>query len=55
MIDVERLYGARDLDTLREEYDRIAALYDAESGDDWGWLGPSMVLDAVRRDRKSVV
>jgi predicted TPR repeat methyltransferase len=27
-VDVSRLYGARDLDELREEYERIASIYD---------------------------
>jgi predicted TPR repeat methyltransferase len=27
-VDVDRLYGARDLDELRSEYERIAAVYD---------------------------
>jgi SAM-dependent methyltransferase len=48
-VDLSRLYGARDLDELREEYDRIAGLYDADTGDGWGWLGPAMVLDAAVR------
>ena len=44
--DLSRLYGARDLDELRDEYDRIATAYD---GDDWDWLGPEMVVEAVQR------
>jgi SAM-dependent methyltransferase len=48
-VDLSRLYGARDLDELRAEYDRIAGLYDADTGDGWGWLGPAMVLEATVR------
>ena len=45
-LDLSRLYGARDLDELRDEYDRIATAYD---GDDWDWLGPEMVVEAALR------
>jgi SAM-dependent methyltransferase len=44
--DVQRLYAARDLDELREEYDRIAAMYDGEG---WDWLGPAMIVEQVQR------
>lgn len=44
--DLARVYGARDLDELRTEYDRIAGVYDA---DGWDWLGPAMILEAARR------
>jgi SAM-dependent methyltransferase len=43
--DLQRLYGARNLDELRSEYDRIATVYD---GDGWEWLGPAMIVDQVR-------
>jgi len=45
-IDLSRLYGARDLDELKTEYDRVASVYD---GDDWDWLGPEMVVEVVQR------
>jgi len=45
-VDLSRLYGARDLDELRTEYDRVASVYD---GDDWDWLGPEMVVEVVQR------
>ena len=45
-LDLSRLYGARDLDELRTEYDRVASVYD---GDDWDWLGPEMVVEVVQR------
>ena len=44
--DLSRVYGARNLDELRTEYDRVAFVYD---GDDWDWLGPEMVVEASRR------
>jgi SAM-dependent methyltransferase len=44
--DLARVYGARDLDELRTEYDRIASVYD---GDDWDWLGPQIVVETVAR------
>ena len=44
--DLARVYGARDLDELRTEYDRVASVYD---GDDWDWLGPKIVAETVVR------
>ena len=44
--DLQRLYGARDLDELRAEYDRIAGMYDGEG---WDWLGPAMIVEQVQR------
>lgn len=44
--DVHRPYAARDLDELRAEYDRIAAMYD---GGGWDWLGPAMIVEQVQR------
>ena len=42
-VDLERLYGARDLDELRSEYDRIAAAYDNELVDGMGYRSPHAV------------
>lgn len=44
--DLSRVYGARDLDELRAEYDRVASVYD---GDDWDWLGPEIVAETAVR------
>jgi MFS family permease len=48
-IDLERLYGAHDLDELRGEYDRIAHTYDAELVDGMGYRSPAAVTAAARR------
>ncbi|MSO58604.1 MAG: class I SAM-dependent methyltransferase [Thermoleophilia bacterium] len=39
--DLERLYGAKNLEELCAEYDRIAAVYD---GPGWDWLAPALVV-----------
>ena len=48
-VHLERLYGARDLDELRSEYDRIASAYDAELVDGMGYRSPSAVTAVVQR------
>jgi MFS family permease len=48
-IDLERLYGARDLDELRSEYDRIAADYDTELIHGMGYRSPGAVAAVARR------
>ncbi len=48
-IDLDRLYGARDLDELRGEYDRIAQAYDAELVDGMGYRSPAAVSAVARR------
>jgi MFS family permease len=48
-VDLDRLYGATDLDALRSEYDRIATAYDAELVDDMGYRAPAAVASVVRR------
>ncbi len=48
-VDLERLYGARDLDELRTEYDRIASAYDAELVDGMGYRSPRAVAGVARR------
>jgi MFS family permease len=47
-IDLDRLYGARDLDELRGEYDRIAQAYDAELVDGMGYRSPAAVSAVAR-------
>jgi MFS family permease len=42
-IDLDRLYGAGDLDELRGEYERIAAAYDGELVDRMGYRSPRAV------------
>jgi SAM-dependent methyltransferase len=53
-VNVDRLYGAGSLDELRDEYDRIATLYDDDLHD---WLGPPQVAQATLRHvpRDSVI
>jgi MFS family permease len=48
-VDVDRLYGAHDLDELRTEYDHIASAYDEELVDGMGWRAPDIVAGVVRR------
>jgi MFS family permease len=49
VVDLDRLYGARDLDELREEYERIAASYDSELIDGMGYRSPQAVAAAAQR------
>jgi MFS family permease len=49
VVDLERLYGARDLGELREEYDRIASAYDRELIDGMGYRSPDAVTAVARR------
>ncbi len=48
-VDLERLYGARDLDELRSEYDRIATAYDTELVEGRGYRSPRAVAAVARR------
>jgi MFS family permease len=48
-IDLDRLYGASDLDELRTEYDRIASAYDDELVDGMGYRSPAAVTAVARR------
>jgi MFS family permease len=48
-VDLDRLYGARNLTELRAEYDRIASAYDAELVDGMGYRSPAAVTDVARR------
>ncbi|HWQ24452.1 MAG TPA: MFS transporter [Gaiellaceae bacterium] len=48
-VDLERLYGARDLDQLQREYDRIAGAYDELVGRDMGYRSPAAVVEVARR------
>jgi MFS family permease len=48
-VDLERLYGARDLDALRAEYERIAPAYDAALVEEMGYRSPAAVAAVARR------
>jgi SAM-dependent methyltransferase len=48
-VDLDRLYGARDLDELRSEYDRIATAYDNELIDGMDYRSPAAVTAVARR------
>jgi SAM-dependent methyltransferase len=48
-VDLDRLYGAPDLDALRGEYDRIAGLYDSGVGADMEYASPRAVAEVARR------
>ncbi len=48
-VDLDRLYGARDLAELRSEYDRIATAYDRELVDHMGYRSPEAVATVARR------
>ncbi len=48
-VELERLYGAVDLDALRSEYDRIASVYDSGVGDDMEYASPRAVAEVARR------
>jgi SAM-dependent methyltransferase len=48
-IDLGRLYGARDLDELSGEYERIASDYDSGLVDGMGYCSPGAVADVVRK------
>ena len=48
-VDLDRLYGARDLDELRREYDRIATAYDETLVDGMGYRSPAAVAAVARR------
>ena len=48
-IDLDRLYGAADLDELRSEYDNIATAYDSELVEGMGYRSPAAVATAVQK------
>jgi MFS family permease len=48
-VDLDRLYGARNLDELRGEYERIASAYDDELIDGMGYRSPAAVARVARR------
>ena len=48
-VDLDRLYGAGDLEELRSEYDRIAEAYDAALVDEMGYTSPSELARTVGR------
>ncbi len=55
-VDLDRLYGARNLAELRSEYDRIAPAYDAELLDGMGYRSPEVLAErraAPRPDERA--
>ena len=48
-VDLDRLYGAHDLDELRTEYDRIAPAYDRTLIDGMGYRSPPAVAAVAQR------
>src|SRR5262249_26808862 len=48
-VDLDRLYGASDLDALRGEYDRIASSYDVGVGEKLGYTSPRAVATVAER------
>lgn len=48
-VDVSRLYGARDLDELREEYECIASVYDHELAGPSDYLSPAAMAAVCAR------
>jgi SAM-dependent methyltransferase len=48
-VELDRLYGARDLAELRSEYDRIATAYDTELVDGMGYNAPGEVATVAQR------
>lgn len=48
-VDLQKLYGARDIDELRWEYDRIAHVYDAELVEGMGYRSPEAVTAVAQR------
>lgn len=49
VLDLDRLYGAQDLDELRGEYDRIATSYDTALVDGMGYRSPGAVTEVAKR------
>ena len=47
-VDLDRLYGARDLDSLRGEYEEIASRYDDALVDGMGYRSPDAVASVAR-------
>jgi MFS family permease/SAM-dependent methyltransferase len=48
-VDLDRLYGAANLDELRDEYDRVAGAYDSALVDGLGWNAPPLVAGVAKR------
>ncbi|MGH3065286.1 MAG: MFS transporter [Gaiellaceae bacterium] len=48
-VDLDRLYGARDLAELRSEYDRIASAYERELVHGMGYRSPEAVATVARK------
>ena len=48
-VDLDRLYGAENVDELRVEYDRIASAYDTELVNGMGYRSPAAVSAVARR------
>jgi len=48
-VDLARLYGARDLDELRTEYERIASVYDHELAGPMDYRSPAAVATVCSR------
>jgi SAM-dependent methyltransferase len=48
-VDLSRLYGARDLDELRAEYERIASVYDHDLAGPSDYVSPAAVALLCRR------
>ncbi len=48
-VDLDRLYGARDLDELRAEYERIASAYDNELAGPMDYRSPAAVAAVCSR------
>lgn len=48
-VELARLYGARDLDELRAEYERIASVYDRELAGPIDYTSPSAVAEVCAR------
>jgi len=49
LVDLDRLYGAHNVDELRDEYDRIASAYDKELVDGMSYRSPAAVVAVARR------
>src|SRR5262245_11162265 len=48
-VDLDRLYGAADLDELRTEYERIASVYDHDLAGPLDYRSPAVVAEACGR------
>ena len=47
-LNLAKLYNASNLDELREAYDAWAKTYDQQIMVDYGWSGPSLIVEQVR-------